>query len=1149
MPTTGTLLVTTSTTGTEPDPDGYTIQIGDQPPEPIGSAASLEKPGVTAGNYTVQLGGVAANCSVSGANPREVAIIVGETTPVPFHVTCRATTGSVRVASATSGTSPDPDGYTITLNGNAHGTLGVSAEVTLESIPPGTQSIGLSGVADNCVVQGNNPRNVVVAASSVAALAFSVRCTEPPPVTSTIRITTSTSGSDQDQDGYAVAVDGGAEQPIGVTATIPLANIAAGDHTIELAGITANCTLTGTNPRTVTAPAGGETEVSFEVGCVSRPPTLGTLQVNTVTTGPGPHPDSYMVSVDGGPAQPIGPVTSLAISDLAPGVHSVGLSGIPDNCQLTTENPASITVTVGVVSLVTFTVACTEVPGTSGVLTVTTTSTGFDVDPDGYVLAVDGGTPQPVGVNTELSIAKLSVGPHSVSLASVARNCTVDGENPRNVAIVEGDTVRVSFAVTCVTGAGDLTVTTATSGEAIDPDGYVVSIDGGAPQPIAVDGTHTVARLGVGTYAVALSGLAANCQVNGENPRSATVVASEPVTVAFAVSCAATTGSLAITISGLSAGISGAVTVTGPNGYNQLLTGTGTLTALAPGTYQVTAADVVAGGITYAATPAQQPIEVSANATAEATVGYGPITSASLNLRIDGLHLTQGTQTYTNTVPLVTGRDGYLRVFVLANEANTAMPAVRVRFFRGGTVTRTFNVPAPSASTPTSTQEGELALSWNVPVPGSLIQSGLSILAEVDPDNAIPESDDADNSFPRSGAPRTQDVRASPTFAIRFVPVRQRVNGLQGDVSPSNQGTFLDLTQRIYPLRAISADVHAVYTTTTNAALSSDLATWSTVLNEVYTLRIVEGASAHYYGVVNPGPNPTWAGVGYLGAPAALGYDRASDRSRVAAHELGHTWNRHHAPCGNPGGPDPNYPYSGGLIGVFGFDVPRQALRPTYFSDIMGYCVDPWVSDYTYEAVLAYRAVGTAMQARAPQEEQPCLLVWGRIVNGQAVLEPAFQVVTRPVLPSRPGAYRIEGRTLAGATVFSLSFDALEVADDPSGSRHFAFAVPLDRMRAAQLESLRFMAPGTPAAIRMRPALQLRLGAPPEAIKAQRTARGVSLTWNPALHPMVMVRDPDTGEVLSFARGGTVEVPTAKGELDLTVSDQVLSRRTRLVIP
>jgi hypothetical protein len=47
---------------------------------------------------------------------------------------------------------------------------------------------------------------------------------------------------------------------------------------------------------------------------------------------------------------------------------------------------------------------------------------------------------------------------------------------------------------------------------------------------------------------------------------------------------------------------------------------------------------------------------------------------------------------------------------------------------------------------------------------------------------------------------------------------------------------------------------------------------------------------------------------------------------------------------------------------------------------------------------------------------------------------------------------------------------------------------------------------------------------------------------------MIMVRDPDNGEVLAFARGGTALVRTPKSELDLEVSDGVRSQRVRLAI-
>ena len=1147
VPTTGALTVTVSTTGVEQDADGYTVQLDGQAAQPIGPTASLHNLEVPPGNHTVQLGGVAANCNIVSANPRTVAISAGETSTVIFQVACNATTGSLKIASATSGPSPDPDGYTITLDGRASQALEVSSEVIFDRISLGSHSVGLSGVADNCQVQGTNPRKVVLGAGNVVAVAFVVTCVEPPSLVGSIRITTSTTGADQDEDGYAVGVGGGAAQPIGVTATATLANIPVGSHQVQLSDITANCTLLGTNPRTVTVADGSVADVTFSVACVARPPSVGAIQVNTATTGAGSDPDGYTVNVDGGAGVHIDINASLPVGDMPPGDHSVGLSGISDNCQLSGENPRSVAVSAGLASLLTFEILCAEVPTSTGALDVRITTTGQDLDPDGFDLDIDAGHAQAVGINATITIANLPAGPHSVGLTGLAANCTLEGEKLRSVTVPLGGITEVSFGVTCVAGTGSLAITVVTTGPSGDSDGYEVSVDNGIPQAIAVNGTLIVSELGLGEHVAALTGLAPNCQVMGENPRSVTIIASEETTLGFAVTCTATTGSLEFTISGLPPGSAVAVTVTGPNGYSHFVTADGLLSDLTPGAYTVTAASVSLGATTYRPTPNIQTFALSPNMTGTVIVTYGPSTGASLNLRIDGLYLTQSTQTYTSMVPLVAGRDSYLRVFVVANEGNTATPAVRVRFFKGGSETRALTISPAASSAPTAVNEGELAMSWNVSVPGSVIEPGLSILAEVDPENAILESDDTDNIFPRSGTPQALQVRTVPVFAIRFVPVRLRGNGLQGNVTAANKDRFLDLTRRIHPLSAVNSDLHAVYTTATTASLSGDLSSWSTILSEVYTLRIVEGSSSYYYGVVNPGPNPLWAGVGYLGAPAALGYDDQFDRSRVAAHELGHNWNRHHAPCGNPGGPDPNYPYPGGQIGVYGFDVPFQSLQQPYQPDIMGYCGGAWISDYTYNAVLAYRDFSAA-SAAAFRPKQSSLLVWGRIVNGKPVLEPAFQVVTRPVLPGRPGPYRLEGRTSVGTTLFNFSFEALEVADDPGGARHFAFAVPLDATRASQLKSLSLLAPGSPAAVRTRPPQQLRLGQVPNEVRAHRTAQGVTLQWDSAVHSMLLVRDPDTGEVLSFARGGEVEVRTTKSTLDVTVSDDVLSHRSQVLV-
>lgn len=92
--------------------------------------------------------------------------------------------------------------------------------------------------------------------------------------------------------------------------------------------------------------------------------------------------------------------------------------------------------------------------------------------------------------------------------------------------------------------------------------------------------------------------------------------------VATNVVYSATTGSLTVTVTGLGAGIDGAVTVTGPGGFSQQLTATQTLTGLAAGTYTIAASSIAANLVTHTPSPATQTVTVAAGGTAAGTVAY-----------------------------------------------------------------------------------------------------------------------------------------------------------------------------------------------------------------------------------------------------------------------------------------------------------------------------------------------------------------------------------------------------------------------------------------------------------------------------------------------------------------------------------------------
>ena len=175
---------------------------------------------------------------------------------------------------------------------------------------------------------------------------------------------------------------------------------------------------------------------------------------------------------------------------------------------------------------------------TPGRLQVSATTSGADLDPDGYLVSVDGGSAQAIGTNGTLAVAGLPPGDHSVRLDGVAANCTVDGLNPRTATVAAAATVEAPFAVACVALTGSVRVTTTTTGADPDPDGYNVSVDGGAAQAIGTNGTLSVSDLLPGAHEVRLEGVAANCDLTSPNPQTVVVVGGAPIAVAFEVACA-----------------------------------------------------------------------------------------------------------------------------------------------------------------------------------------------------------------------------------------------------------------------------------------------------------------------------------------------------------------------------------------------------------------------------------------------------------------------------------------------------------------------------------------------------------------------------------------------------------------------------------
>ena len=84
---------------------------------------------------------------------------------------------------------------------------------------------------------------------------------------------------------------------------------------------------------------------------------------------------------------------------------------------------------------------------------------------------------------------------------------------------------------------GAVRVSVATTGVRLDPSGYTISVDGGSPRAVAIDGTTAIDALPAGAHTVTLGGISSNCAVAGANPGTVEVLAGGSASVSFAVTC------------------------------------------------------------------------------------------------------------------------------------------------------------------------------------------------------------------------------------------------------------------------------------------------------------------------------------------------------------------------------------------------------------------------------------------------------------------------------------------------------------------------------------------------------------------------------------------------------------------------------------
>ncbi len=1164
--------VTIAGTTYQPSPASLLVEVS---ATMIAAAAPVAYSAVAAPPGTLTLGvtGVpsGASASVVITGPNSFSRAVTQTGSLPGLVAGGYTVIAQRIRTSlgTYDPSPSSQSLTVPVGGTVAGTVNYSAlpavtRVVLTGLPTGvagavtvtapgaspvavTSSTWLSGVggtwtlnaaairsggfsyaptptsADAAALAGDTVQFPVSYALSTGAIAVSVAGV---PAGSSAQVTVT------GPNGYSRAV----------TATETLLDLISGSYTIAAAAITVAGVSYQPSPatRTVTVSA----SLVAQAAPVSYASQIGGIAV-TMAGLPAGATGDVLVTGPNGYSQVV--TQSATLNALPVGNYSLSVrtvrtalgsySGTLSASTLTVaaNGTAASTATYGALPAVVI-IPVDGVPGgANAALTLTSPSNAITTPTSSTTLSAA------TAGRWRLAAATISSGGFSYAPSPASYDQTV----------LAGDTLRLPVTYTLSTGA----IAVAVSGLPNATNGSVM-VTGPNSYSRAVTATTTITNLSPGSYSVAAAPVSAAGISYTPTPTSRTVtVTASLVAQAAAVAYTGQFGRLAISATGLPGGAVPAYTLSGTS--SRSISGTGTTDSLPSGSYTVSAASVVSGGSAYVPTPSSNAVSIATGATATTSFSYATSGGGGgVNVSITGAYLTQAVQRMDGSVALVSGREALLRVFVTASAANSFAPSIRVRLFSGSTLYQTLTIPAPAAGVPLSVNEGSLAGSWNTVVAAGDVRANMQVVADIAPSTPIVDADVADNTWPATGF-RTFDVRTVPPISVRFVPVRNSIDGLTGNVTLANADALTAELRRLHPIGQVNVSVRSTFTSSATGGMQSSDANgaWNTILSEMETLRTIEGGGlTHYVGMVSTTYGSGLAGLAYVGGRASVNWDKSSAAS-VIAHELGHNFGRSHTPGCGATATDATYPDGAGRTDAWGWNgTALQNPATTY--DLMSYCSPAWVSAYGWGRVMTSRArfgfVAAAQVAGSPSlwAKQASIIIWGTVQRGTATINPAMVVATTPSIPVEGrGTYRMDILDSVGRVMRSIRFDALQT-DHQGDFEGFSMALPLSWLNADVAElrlsrGARVIASRKRAADAPSSASAGREGAG-TPIAIQRRGRRLGLTWDHASWPLVLVQDEASGEVLGLLRDGNEEIERQSSRpIVLTMSNGLRSVRMR----
>jgi Peptidase M66 len=321
--------------------------------------------------------------------------------------------------------------------------------------------------------------------------------------------------------------------------------------------------------------------------------------------------------------------------------------------------------------------------------------------------------------------------------------------------------------------------------------------------------------------------------------------------------------------------------------------------------------------------------------------------------------------------PVVAKRPGLLRVYVTP-ESSWSTRALTAELRLVASDGAKFPVLRETKTISASSTDEDINSTFNFEIPGDNLPAGVTFqVALSTPDGDAPDKvGKADARYPRDGSYEDIGAKLSGKLRVVAVPVKYDADG-SGRTPPLGDAqldAYRSQLMRVYPSSEIEITAHAPFPF--SQQISTNGGGFQNILQAITQLRQDDKVDddVYYYGLLAPKASFS----AYCGGSCVTGLssivddpDTAGMRASVGigfgdtvsaqtmAHEVGHAHGRYHAPCGGAAGSDPKFPYQGGGIGTWGYDMfAKTLIPPTKGKDMMGYCPNTWwISDYSYTAL------------------------------------------------------------------------------------------------------------------------------------------------------------------------------------------------------